>query len=162
MLRKPRTVCEFLLSGDDPVCQGSYKTPRRTKGVIGSSPSRRPSLFLLNKIHQDSVSLSEYITFSKITAEREISLQSVTPAFRAIWEEVQTLTTDGVSHDGLFPSLSHPFTYQSFCTSYCSLTASKQWLYPVQLLKYGYFPWPELHKMREVACVCMREINGIN
>lgn len=95
------------------MCQGGYKIPRRTKGVIRSFQSHRPSLFLLNKIHQDSVSLSEYITFAKITGEREISLQTVTPAFKAIWEEVQTLTTDGISNDRLFRSLSHPFTYQS-------------------------------------------------
>lgn len=114
------------------MCQGGYKIPRRTKGVIRSSQGRRPSLFLLNKIHQDSVSLSEYITFAKITGEREISLQTVTPAFKAIWEEVQTLTTDGVSNDELFRSLSHPFTYQSFCTSLCSLTASTQRLEIVQ------------------------------
>lgn len=109
--------------GDSPMCQGGYKIPRRTKGVIWSSQGRRPSLFLLNKIHQDSVSLCEYITFAKITGEREISLQTVTPAFKAIWEEVQTLTTDGISNDRLFPSLSHPFTYQSFWISLCTLTA---------------------------------------
>lgn len=97
---------------------------RRTKGAIRSSLGRRPSLFLLNKIHQDSVSLTEYITFAKITSEREISLQTVTPAFRAIWEEVQTLTTDGVSDNGLFRSLSHPVTYQSSRTSPHSLKAS--------------------------------------
>lgn len=88
--------------------------------MIRSSQGRRPSLVLLDKIHQDSVSLSEYITFAKITGERGISLQTVTPAFRAIWEEVPTLTTDGISNDGLFRSLSHPFAYQSCCTSLCS------------------------------------------
>ena len=105
------------------MCRAGYQIPRRTKGVIRSSQRRRPSLVLLNKIHQDSVSLSEYITFAKITGEREISLQAVTPAFRAIWEEVQTLTTDGVSDDGLFCSLSHPFTYQSLRSSLCSRAA---------------------------------------
>lgn len=131
--------------GDSPMCQGGYKIPGRTKGVIWSSQGRRPSLFLLNKIHQDSVSLSEYITFAKITGEREISLQTVTPAFKAIWEEVQTLTTDGISNDGLFRSLSHPFTYQSFCTSLCSLTASTHWLETVKLLDL-YFHWSGLQK----------------
>lgn len=93
------------------MCQGGYKIPRRTKEVIRSFHGRRPSLFLLNKIHQDSVSVSEYITFTKITGEREISLQNVTPPFKAIWEEVQSLTTDGISDDSLFRSLSHPFPY---------------------------------------------------
>lgn len=64
------------------------------------------------------------LPFAKISGERGISLQTVTPAFKAIWEEVQALTTDGVSDDGLFPSLSHPFTYQSLRASLSSLTAS--------------------------------------
>lgn len=85
-----------------------YKILGRTKGEMWSSQGRRPSLFLFNKIHQDSVSLSEYITFAKITGESQITLQTVTPPFKAIWEELQTLTTDGISNDRLFPSLSHP------------------------------------------------------
>lgn len=108
---------------DSPVCWGSYEIRRRTKGEIWSSQGCRPSLFLLNKIHQDSVSLGEYITFAKISSEREITLQTVTPPFKAIWEEVQTLTTDGISDDGLFRSLSHPFTYQSPHTSLRSFMA---------------------------------------
>lgn len=136
------------------MCQGGYKIPRRTKGVIRSSQGCRPSLFLLNKIHQDSVSLSEYITFAKITGEREISLQTVTPAFKAIWEEVQTLTTDGISNDGLFRSLSHPFTYQSFCTSLCSLIASIQWLDTVQLLMLWLFSLIRITKDQE-SCLCL-------
>lgn len=118
------------------MCQGGYKIPRRTKGVIRSSQGRRPSLRLLNKIHQDSVSPSEYITFAKITGEREIILLTVTPAFKAIWEEVQTLTTDGISNDRLFRSLSHPFTYQSFCTTLRSPSAPSQWLDTVKSLDY--------------------------
>lgn len=85
-----------------------YKIPRRTKGEMWSSQGRRPSLLLFNKIHQDSVSLSEYITSAKITGQSQITLQTVTPPFKAIWEEPQTLTTDGISNDRLFPSLSHP------------------------------------------------------
>lgn len=123
---RPRDRVPAAGGGGSPLCQGGYKIPRRTKGVIRSSQGRRPSLFLLNKIHQDSVSLSEYITFAKIAGEREITLQAVTPAFKAIWEEVQALTTDGISNDGLSRSLSHPLTYQSFGTSLCSLTASAQ------------------------------------
>lgn len=122
MLRDPPTVCVsprgggvcvcwvgLRGGGGTPMCQGGYKIPRRTKGVIRSSQGRRPSLLLLNQIHQDSVSASEYITFAKITGERQITLRTVTPAFTAIWEEVQALTTDGISNDGLFRSLSHPF-----------------------------------------------------
>lgn len=155
MLREEQCVCvSFCWGVDRSMCQGGYKIPRRTKGVIRSSQGHRPSLFLLNKIHQDSVSLREYITFAKITGEREISLQTVMLAFKAIWEEVQTLTTDGISNDGLFRSLSHPFTYQSFCTSLCSLSDSTQWLDTVKLLdSYGYFHWSALQN--EEICLCL-------
>lgn len=69
--------------GYTPERRGGYKIPGRTKEVIRSSQGRRPSPFLLNKIHQDSVSLTEYITFAKIAGEREISLQTVTLAVQS-------------------------------------------------------------------------------
>lgn len=69
--------------GYTPVCGGGYEIPGRTNEAIRSSQGRRPSLFLLNEIHQGSVSLTEYITFAKIAGEREISLQSVTLAVQS-------------------------------------------------------------------------------
>lgn len=107
MCEKPRWGADSL------VCWGSYNIHRRIKGEIWSSHGHRPSPYLLNKIHQDSVSLGEYITFAKISSEKEITLQTVTPPFKAIWKEVPAPTTDGILDDGLFRSLSHPFMYQS-------------------------------------------------
>lgn len=70
-----KSTCERPYWGADiPVCCGSYEVRGRTKGEIWSSRGRRPSLFLLNKIHQDSVSLGEYITFAKKSLVRQKSL----------------------------------------------------------------------------------------
>lgn len=151
-MRPRNSACESRLRGETVPCvRVATRSRKRTKGLIWSSQGHRPSLFPLNKIHQDSVSLSEYITFAKITGEREITLQTVTPAFKAIWEEVQTLTTDGISNDRLFRSLSHPFTHQSCRTSFCSLTAPTQWLDTFKLWDlYGYFLSSGLQKQKKI------------